>query len=63
MLKLHRVRATVEFVPEERAMQRYLDYSMRYLNHLGTWEWFVVLVAVLVLGLFCMRGFGSRTDY
>jgi hypothetical protein len=42
---------------------RYYDLALRQLNHMGTTEWFVVLLAVLVVGIFCMRGFGSRTGY
>jgi hypothetical protein len=26
-------------------------------------EWLTVLVAVTVVGFFCMRGFGSRSNY
>ena len=26
-------------------------------------EWLIVLVAVSVLGFFCMRGYGSRSNY
>lgn len=42
---------------------RYFDLFMRQLNQLTTWQWFAVLMAVLILGIFCMRGFGSRTGY
>jgi len=42
---------------------RYFDLFLRQLNHLTTWQWFAVLLAVLILGIFCMRGFGSRTGY
>ena len=44
-------------------MSRLIDTYVGYLHQLGTWEWFAVLVAVLVMGMMCMRGFGSRTNY
>ena len=44
-------------------MMRLIDSALRQLNQLGTWEWFAVLLVVLCLGVFCMRGFGSRTGY
>jgi hypothetical protein len=37
--------------------------AMRSVDGLTSWEWFAVLIAVVLLGLVCMRGFGSRTDY
>jgi hypothetical protein len=37
--------------------------ALRTVNHLSSWEWFAVLLGVVGLGLFCMRGFGSRTNY
>lgn len=39
------------------------NWAMRSMNGMGTWEWFAVLVAVLVVGLFCMKGFGSPSSY
>ena len=44
-------------------MSRLLDTYMRYIYQMGAWEWFTVLIAVLIMGMFCMRGFGSRTNY
>jgi hypothetical protein len=32
-------------------------------NRLSMVEWFLVLLAVMAVGLVCMKGFGSRTDY
>jgi hypothetical protein len=44
-------------------MNRLIDTYMGYIYKMGTWEWFMVLMAVLVVGIWCMRGFGSRTSY
>ena len=44
-------------------MSRYIDSYMRLIYRMDEWEWFLVLLAVLCMGIFCMRGFGSRTDY
>ena len=40
-----------------------LSDLMRYVERMDTHEWFVLLVAVLVVGLMCLRGFGSRSQY
>ena len=37
--------------------------AMRYIDRLDTQEWMFVLVGMIVLGLVCMRGFGSRSNY
>ena len=44
-------------------MWRLIDSYVRSLQQLGTWEWFAILVGVLLMGMMCMRGFGSRTNY
>ena len=44
-------------------MSRLIDSYLRHLYQLGQWEWFAILIAVLVVGGLCMRGFGSRTNY
>jgi len=36
---------------------------MRVVNSMGTQEWVLVLVGVIVVGFFCLRGFGSRSQY
>jgi hypothetical protein len=47
-----------------------LDYIYRvahvvtnYVNQFDRQHWLWISVGVLALGLLCMRGFGSRTDY
>jgi hypothetical protein len=42
---------------------RYLDKLTHYAGTLERGHWVVLSVAVLVLGLICMRGFGSRDKY
>jgi hypothetical protein len=36
---------------------------MRYVNHMGPHQWALVLAAMIVVALVCMRGFGSRSKY
>jgi hypothetical protein len=44
-------------------MSRYIDTYLRYIAQMSEWDWFVVLLVVLAMGIVCMRGFGSRTTY
>ncbi len=44
-------------------VNRLLDKLLHYTNHMSPGEWFLVLAVVVVLGLVCLRGFGSRTSY
>ena len=37
--------------------------AMRYMEQLGTQQWFFLLAAVMAVGAFCLRGFGSRNSY
>lgn len=36
---------------------------MRFIEHMDRQEWVLALIAVVVVGLVCMRGFGSRSNY
>jgi len=36
---------------------------LRYLEGLSLREWLLVLIAVVAIGVFCLRGFGSRSSY
>jgi len=36
---------------------------MRLIDGMGAQEWALVLVASIVVGFFCLRGFGSRSKY
>ena len=35
----------------------------QFINGLDAQEWLFVLLGVVVIGLICLRGFGSRTNY
>ena len=48
---------------EEPVMGRYWHDFIQLTDSMGTQHWMLVLGAVLVLGFFCMRGFGSRSNY
>jgi hypothetical protein len=37
--------------------------TLHYCERLGPQEWLGVLAALIVIGLVCMRGFGSRSQY
>jgi hypothetical protein len=45
------------------ALMHYIHSLMRYFDRLNHHQWIWVLVGVVLLGLFCMRGFGSRKTY
>jgi hypothetical protein len=40
-----------------------LDVCWTWFNSLSRPEWLAVLATVTLLGLLCMRGYGSRTNY
>ncbi len=44
-------------------MERFVNQLMRQLGRLEPEQWILLAVGVLVVGMFCMRGFGSRKDY
>jgi len=35
----------------------------RYAGRLDPQQWVLVLAVVIIIGLICMRGFGSRSQY
>jgi hypothetical protein len=37
--------------------------AMQWINHLDRNAWLLVLCGVLAIGAFCLRGFGSRSNY
>lgn len=45
----------------------YINYAIRefsrLIEHLSMQQWLYVLVIGVIVGFFCLRGFGSRTDY
>ncbi len=44
-------------------MWSYYDTFVLWLQSLNETEWFILLVAVLILGALCLRGFGSRKSF
>ena len=44
-------------------MRQFYREVMQFVEHMDTQEWVLALMAVVVVGLVCMRGFGSRSDY
>ncbi len=36
---------------------------LRLIDKMGPQEWLLVLVGAIIVGFFCMRGFGSRSQY
>ncbi len=44
-------------------MERYYWEVLRVIDKMGTQEWLFVLVVVIVFGMFCLKGFGSRSKY
>jgi hypothetical protein len=51
------------FAFEESGMAHYFYTALRWLENLSPREWLVVLAVVIVTGLICLRGFGSRSQY
>jgi len=47
----------------ETAVQQLWKDFMRYVDRLDTQEWTLVFVVVILVGFFCLRGFGSRANY
>lgn len=41
----------------------YVDSILTAAGSLSREQWITISVLVLVIGLICMRGFGSRTNY
>jgi O-antigen/teichoic acid export membrane protein len=45
------------------SMQSYFREILRFIDRMGPTEWVLVLGVVIVIGFFCMKGFGSRSNY
>ena len=41
-------------------MWYYYSLAMKYVAHLDRQAWFFVLLGVVIIGAFCMRGLGIR---
>lgn len=44
-------------------VRQFLDYITQMAGHLDREHWVTLSFLVLLLGLVCMRGFGSRNNY
>lgn len=44
-------------------LSRYFNMSLHYFDRLSHQQWMYLLIGIVLLGLFCMRGFGSRSTY
>jgi len=44
-------------------MHQFYHQALRIIERMTMQHWFFVLIGVVLVGLFCMRGFGSRTHY
>jgi len=44
-------------------MSHYFNALLRYFDRLDHHQWMLVLIGIVLFGLFCMRGFGSRSKY
>jgi len=44
-------------------VERVIGPVFRYLNGCDREQWIMFFVGTLVVGYFCMRGFGSRKNY
>jgi hypothetical protein len=47
----------------ESSMSHFFREILRYGDHLGPHGWFWVLAAMILVGVICLRGFGSRSQY
>lgn len=44
-------------------MWYYYNRVMHYTDSLDKQDWFLLLLCVVVIGVVCMRGFGSRAKF
>jgi hypothetical protein len=44
-------------------MSYYFNMMLRHFDRFNERQWLWLLFGVVLLGLFCMRGFGSRSNY
>jgi hypothetical protein len=44
-------------------MNHLINDVMRTIDRMGTEEWALALGGLIIVGLICMRGFGSRSGY
>ncbi len=46
-----------------RMITHYLNSLFQFFDRLNSHQWIWLLIAIVLLGFYCMRGFGSRAKY
>ena len=44
-------------------MLHFIHSAMRYFDRLDQHQWVLVFIVMVLFGAYCMRGFGSRSNY
>ena len=44
-------------------MDQLWDNILGTIDRMGIQEWTLVLISAIVIGFYCLRGFGSRSNY
>lgn len=44
-------------------ISRHINALLLYFDRLNSHQWIWLLIGIVLLGLYCMRGFGSRAKY
>jgi len=44
-------------------LQRLYSRILHYAGNLEPHHWIILLVVLILIGLFCLKGFGSRANY
>ncbi len=47
----------------DATMTQVVHELTRYVDHMSLQQWTLLLIAVIALGMLCLRGFGSRANY
>ena len=61
--KLLSVGAPLGFILADNYVSRAWNEGLHFIYEMDRQEWFVVLCGVVIIGAFCLRGFGSRSNY
>ena len=55
--------APLSFVLADGYVSEAWNGAVNFVFHLNRQEWLLVLCGGLIIGTFCLRGFGSRSNY
>jgi hypothetical protein len=44
-------------------MWKYYNQAMNSIAHFNNQDWFLIMIGVVIVGMVCMKGFGSRSGY